>query len=902
MKNNNIFSKIISRENYPKLIFGILCFILLLPIIILPPQFQPSDWTRASLFKTTVAILIALFLYRFFYKKDLSFSVPKKGYLFYLPMLTLSAYFIVLIIATIFSDDTTFSFFGSPARASGLLNMLFFLAFVFFMALFIKGELWNKLIRINFIAGSFASVLAIVQYFGLLKNIFLSSESGATPSLLGNSTFLAIYMIFLAFCAFAFFLSQENKRKKTVYGGLFLLFLFTIFVTSSRASYIGVLMGFAFYFLLFPKKLSEGEDRLVKWITRERIKILKISSFIFIFLIISLVVYVNMIEKLPDFIENNKKLSFFIQNRLSVENAIRDLTGTRLSTWKITLKAIQEKPFLGWGPENFHIGFEKYFDPTLPPSLARLWLDRPHNIFLEILVNSGIFALIFYIAFWAILLWQLQVFKNKNENKKEVNFAHSLQAMFIAYLTVLFFNFDSFSTYLISFFFIGYALYLISSKDGQITITPMAKPMPFAKPTAFIFLSVIALFVWFWNIKPLYLNEKIVLIDNLSESKQCKKALSLTNNSNWEKAGIIKAYAALKHSDAIKKCTYIQPEKEAEYAQKSLSLLKKASESQPKYSRTWLFMGAFGNVLAAREENNKENKNKMLLDARDYLHKALELSPKRQEIFAELQKNYLLAEDYASMEKLAQDCINIDSSQGFCYWYLGIAQIFMGDQENGKKNIGLSKEKYYNDPSYLQLGAAYISQKNYKDAVDAYRLLTSIYPDKVSYHATLALLYKEIGEFERAVEGAKTVFKLQPENPETIEFLKIFIGLKPGDISLHYALVDIYKTLGYQEKHRAELLKIKSIYLQLISQRPREPDYHLNLAYVYRELGEFEKAYQEAITTIELNIKKIKEVESLLQLLPSKFIDLYLEYLKSNPDKYFEVYGHDIYGQYPKKK
>ena len=207
-----------------------------------------------------------------------------------------------------------------------------------------------------------------------------------------------------------------------------------------------------------------------------------------------------------------------MHNRLSFKVLAEDLAGTRLSVWKTTIKAIKEKPFLGWGPENFHIGFEKYFDPTLPPSLQRLWWDRPHNIFLEIWVNSGIFALIFYLAFWILLFWQLQTLKNKGADIKTSYWAHGLQAMFLAYLVDLFFNFESFATHLISFFFIGYALYLLFLDKGRRIISPPARQLAILKPVSAALFLIIILFFWFWNLSPFYLYERIVLAKNLNDS------------------------------------------------------------------------------------------------------------------------------------------------------------------------------------------------------------------------------------------------------------------------------------------------------------------------------------------------------------------------------------------------
>ena len=217
----------------------------------------------------------------------------------------------------------------------------------------------------------------------------------------------------------------------------------------------------------------------------------------------------------------------------------------------------------------------------------------------------------------------------------------------------------------------------------------------------------------------------------------------------------------------------------------------------------------------------------------------------------------------------------------------------MGRQEEGKKNIELSKEKHYNDPPYIQLAAAYLSQKNYKDALGIYQTLIGLYPKNVSYHAVLALLYKETGQFDRARLEAIEVFKLNPENPETIEFIKSLMEFKPGDITLHYVLVDIYKTLGNQEKLKEEFLVIASIYKQLIASNPLQNSHHrLSLAYVYKELGDYQKAVDEALIALKLAPGGIKEVEEFFKLMPPEYLKKYEDYLRSNPALFYKVYGN----------
>ncbi|MBI2054321.1 MAG: O-antigen ligase family protein, partial [Candidatus Staskawiczbacteria bacterium] len=610
MENNN--QTIRQNKIYPWFL-RVFCFILLLPFLLLPPTFEPTDWSRAILFRMVLTLLLFFLFFKYFYKKDFSFSVVKIKNPDYVPFFILSAFSFSLVLATVFSEDMRFSFFGSPGRAGGLLNYLFLFVFAVLLAVFAREKDWKTMFKCLLGTGLIISLLAFVQYSGFLKNIFISSESGRVPSFLGNATFLAIYMLFLSFLSFTLFLEEKIKKIKIIYLALFLIFIFTILITGSRATYLGILIGFVYFFFFYPHTITKFGVGV-----NSKLKLLKIIAASLLILAVVVVVLFNLF---PQISEQNKLLKL-VSSRLSVERIIKDLTGTRLVAWQITSEAIKEKPLLGFGPENFYMGFEKYYDPV-PFNRQRPWWDRAHNIILETAATSGIISALLYIAFWLALLWRLGKFKKEKVHTEYAYLAHGLQAMFIGYLTALFFNFDSFLTYLISFFFIGYSFYLLSNRTQteKIIISPIKNNLLGKKPAvAFLAISII-IFFWFYNIKPFYAALQIDYAKNLTEIGKCEKSLSIMEDIR-EESSILKSYAGLRYSDFLKTCANLSPEKETEYAAKGMESLKVSSAFQPKFTRTWLFMGSFTNILAAREQNNVESRNKLLSEARDYLNKA----------------------------------------------------------------------------------------------------------------------------------------------------------------------------------------------------------------------------------------------------------------------------------------
>lgn len=787
-----------------KIIFWAVCLILLLPIAVLPPSFLPSDWSRTILFRTALVLLISFLFFKFFYKKEFSISLPAWNVSDFMPLLAFLAFFAVLVVSTFFSQDIRFSFFGSPSRAGGILNLFFYAVFAVFIAVFLKKQQWEKLWIVLFSSGILASLIAFLQYFGLAREIFVSREGGNTPSLLGNSTFLAIYMLFLSILSLIMFIKEQNRNKKIVLACLFCTFAFTIFTSGSRATYIAFAFSLLYFFLFLPASESLKIS--------QRLKIARIAIISLMAVLLILIAYANLAPKLPGFIEKDARLSYLFHNRLSLSTLMRDLTGARFAAWQITFQAIKEKPLLGWGPENFYIGFEKYYDPLLG-DIKKTWWDRPHNVFLETWANSGIFALILYAGFWLAMLWMLQ--KSKRQSQFPA-MAHGIQAMFLGYLAVLFFNFDSFSSYLISFLFIGYSFYLYFENKEKIFFLPPKKGLLSKKPALIILIILIIAFAWSWDIKPLYANEQIVYIQNLPAKDKCATALN-TMGKIWENAGILKAYSGLKYSDLLKDCAQTSPEKEIEYSKKGLEALKSSSEFQPNFTRTWLFMGGLANVLAAKE-NSQDSRNSYLSEAKGYLDKALRLSPKRQEILIEMEKNYLVSADYEAMKKTAQDCIEIDDYWGECYWYLGVAEVFLGNQEIGKKYVAISEEKGYGRPPFMQLASAFLSQKNYKDAAYVYRQIVFYYPENADYHATMAFLYKEIGQYSDAAMEALAVLELQPENSEAAAFIKEMLALSPYSANSHYAWGMACKIMGDNEQKIKELKIALALYEQHLAQ------------------------------------------------------------------------------------
>jgi len=72
----------------------------------------------------------------------------------------------------------------------------------------------------------------------------------------------------------------------------------------------------------------------------------------------------------------------------------------RIVTWRTGLRMVEAHPWLGLGPEEPNLQFEKYVPPDVPRPLPSGWYGHLHNIYLHYAAERGIPTML-------ILLWML---------------------------------------------------------------------------------------------------------------------------------------------------------------------------------------------------------------------------------------------------------------------------------------------------------------------------------------------------------------------------------------------------------------------------------------------------------------------------------------------------------------
>jgi len=764
--------------------------IITLPFLAIPPLFHPAAWGKTIVFRIVFSILIFFFIYQTIYRKNTLILEKLKSRTIRLVLGILTLLLLLFLLSTIFSPERYFSFWGNPYRAGGFLNFALYIFFAIFVFLILKPRDWKLVWNLSLGTALLVSFLALLQQFKVFEG-FLVSYAARPPGTLGAPVLLALYLSFFVFLGLSFAISEKSKKKKIIYLLSFLIIIFVIFLTGARAVFVGLAVAFLYFILFYPKKII----------------LLKVITLIFVIFGVFGVYYLNTNEaKFFSYpvVAKNQALNLLL-SRLRIKMFLED---PRFSFWKIAIDSLGERPLLGYGPENFSIAFDKYYDPSLPYvdyGIIRQ-VDRAHGFIFDTAVTAGIPALIVFLSLFGALFWQLQKIKKRNANTQlqtgNTNspiIIHGVQATFIAYFVGVFFSFDTFDTYFMFFLLVGYCLYLISSskedsapnqqKENQSYLSSLSSFLYKYKKIIISLLSLSLLFfIWSYNLKPLLINKELNWADYYSTNEKCQKAIDKMEEASSSHS-FIDHYVLLAYSDILGDCEKTNPESEKELTQKAIEVLEEAAELRPTYTRTWLLLGNYLNFSVRSNPDLKpEAREELLLKADFYLEKALQLNPKSQRIFLERVDTYLLLEKYDEAKKIAEQCVGMNASMGDCWVQMAIVNVELGNLTQAIENIEKANQNYVNVSSRTALSQFIrkylvaiqdLEEKDpeyyYQPLIFAYSKLTSLDPKNFQYHASLAYIFKTLGKYWTAWEEALTVVRMSPGSKQSVqEFVKTF--------------------------------------------------------------------------------------------------------------------------------
>ncbi len=220
-----------------------------------------------------------------------------------------------------------------------------------------------------------AIVLSLYAFAQLSGNITINQGGLRLDGTLGNSAYMAIYMLFHIFITFFMLFRAKSTAGRAVYGGLALLFIYLLIQTATRGTILGLVGGsfiMATYIALFAREYPVFRKVAVGGI----VAIIAIVALFITF-------------KESSFIQENP----YLQRIATISLAEG---GNRFNIWSMAFEGVKERPILGWGQSNYNYVFNEYYRPELHGGEA--WFDRVHNIVMDWLIAGGFLGLIAYFS------------------------------------------------------------------------------------------------------------------------------------------------------------------------------------------------------------------------------------------------------------------------------------------------------------------------------------------------------------------------------------------------------------------------------------------------------------------------------------------------------------------------
>lgn len=669
---------------------------------------------------------------------------PRKSPLLY----TLIAFVGVLIFATIFGVDPYHSFWSNFERMEGLITYLHIFA-LFLVAAYGTMTTREWFIYFNISVG----ICFVTAIYGILQGVgvMVIVGEGRPFATFGNSIYLGVYLLFHLFIITILFSFVKNNWIRIAYGFIFICDVYAFFLAASRGAFIGLSAGVFIVALLMALLLGGRRYRVIAFI-----------------LVVLLFFVAGAIRYFPEsaFIRNNEVFSRLSSVRL--ENLRQD---PRVLIWGMAWKAFQERPFLGWGPENFIIPYGKYYDANLFGNEA--WFDRAHNMLLEWLVASGFLG---FTAFLSIFIAALITLRSLvRERKLDMISAIFIIGFLVAYIVQDIFVFDNIVTYMI----FTLVLAFLASFSSSMSTKFQGRHSSIMIIVAILPLIASVFIIYSANAKQiLTARQLIVALESLSKKKgdvdgvidEFDKAISYNTFGTTEVRERI-ADTAVQIAMNVDNLN----EQYIKLLDKSIQEIEKEATYQPNVTKYPSFLGKLYSIRVNLSGSNSDKEKAIL-----WYGKAQELAPHYVQTYLGFAELYLLIKDYDKAVTYAREAQSIPTKHNTLrVLFHPVLSVYVigGKFDEATDFFGLYKEDHVrnllgdSEETRLLIKRTFVSQ-NIKGRL---RFLLKV--DELSNNSyiclALAQTYIELGNEIKAREYAEKALTESPSlNDQVEQFLK----------------------------------------------------------------------------------------------------------------------------------
>jgi O-antigen ligase/tetratricopeptide (TPR) repeat protein len=649
-----------------------------------------------------------------------------------------------MAVATFFSVDPIKSFWSNFERMEGYIGLLHLFAwFMVAGALLSANKLWDAFLNTSVGLSALQGVMALFQalhWFGFAP----SSQSGArADTTFGNATYLAVYLLINFFLTLYLLARTKSFGQRITYGALLVLQVCGILLTETRGALLGLGLGLVLAALYYLVIARGAESRVARRIA--------------IGALVSVVIAAGAIFAVRDtaFVREIPAL-----RRLASISLTETTVVSRLQyIWPMAFKGALERPLIGWGQENFNFVFNKNYDPGMYNQ--EQWFDRAHNQFLDWLVAGGVPAFLLYTTLYVLAF--LIVLRAPHLSAGE---RAALVGLLGAYAFNNLFVFDNLVSGVYFFLLLAY-LHSLSSK-----VTPsLAWSRPLGDHAIAIAAPIVLVVglggMWALNASGFARASTLVSAIQTQEAglnasgavvgvpkdpkKNIAEFLEILGPVRTPDSPLGLQEASeqfLQFAASLGSATGVDPQTKFDLFTSANTAMERMLASRPGDARLELFaatfLGSYGQIPSALE----------------HLDKALELSPRKQQI--QIQRGLTLLQSGDTQGALSALKAAHEAAPGYttARLFYAAALYYAG---NGAVADALLEEgfgaKVIDDPQLLQV---FMNLKLYDRAIEIWKLRVEKAPNDVQLRLGLASVYFAACKNTEVVTELQTIARLQP--------------------------------------------------------------------------------------------------------------------------------------------
>ncbi len=717
------------------LYYSVLAGIFIIPFIafLVPTNmFFPFISGKGFTFRIIVEIIFGLYVLLALYEPKYR---PKDSWITRAILL----FIFVMFVANLFSENPYKSFWSNYERMDGFITIAHLaLYYITVSAVLNSATLWKSFLNTSIVASGLMSFYGLLQVLG---KVTINQGGVRVDATFGNSTYLAIYLVFHIFLCLYMLVRSKQSWLKYSYGALVILETVILYYTATRGAILG-LIGGVFLAGVF-----------VLWKEREN-KVVRKISYGFIGAILALVVVFIAIRQ-TSFVKNSPVLSRF--STLSFQ----EIKGQgRYYVWPMAIKGFQDRPILGWGQESFNYVFNKYYDARMYGQEE--WFDRTHDIFLDWLIAGGILGLLSYLSIYFALLYYIV--------RKQSTFTTTEKGLLIgvvsAYLFHNIFVFDNLISYILFFT----VLALVHSQNTYLkTGEGVFYKKIFSNDVLnYAFAPVILVLtigvVYVVNIPALSANRVLIQAitpqsGDINKNLELFKKVYSYNSFAYDEA----TEQLIQAASSVSAATNIPEDIRKNFISLAEEKIKLKLAKTPNDARYLVFAGSFYNHLGRYDEGLV------------YLKQAAVESPNKQSILFETGTSYIGKGDLQSMFKMFKEAYELQPTAKESISVYTLGAIYTKNTVVLKEmSTKIDQSVVINDQRFLK---AYSEIGDYNMVIQILEQRLKVDPKNAQNKVILASAYNTIGQKQKAIDILKEIAVDNPEYKDQVDqYIKEILG------------------------------------------------------------------------------------------------------------------------------